>query len=248
MFEKACPNCGFLQEGGDECLRCGIIFAKFRQRARYESVEESQASVPFRTRLYQIYRTARWVALAISVVVLALILLPTRPPAINFDYSHYRQAASKIRVFQKQSRAGQTRNLDLDQSELNAWMDNSLNLGEELEQPTDAEAAKEIEEFRTTINDLKIELIDNRIKTFVRFDLYGKEMTFVLEAEPNVKDGYLDLVPVSGKIGSMPIPGSVLKRAIDRKFANPEEKEKLKLPPFIKDISVINGKLRVTRI
>jgi hypothetical protein len=46
---QKCPNCGFEQDGGEECRKCGIIFSKFRQpaaptetRASYQDAPQTQ--------------------------------------------------------------------------------------------------------------------------------------------------------------------------------------------------------------
>jgi hypothetical protein len=90
----ACPKCGFEQEAGrTECLRCGIIFAKFqaavetdarspiRQGGRlpqmFGAEEEQEASQPEASEEIGVRRIERegWVALGIGLVITVIILI-----------------------------------------------------------------------------------------------------------------------------------------------------------------------------
>ena len=42
----SCPNCGLEQARSDECIRCGIIFRKFRERVRQSSETSDHSSPP----------------------------------------------------------------------------------------------------------------------------------------------------------------------------------------------------------
>jgi hypothetical protein len=52
--------------------------------------------------------------------------------------------------------------------------------------------------------------------------------------------------PVSGTLGSMPLPQSMLNAVVDRLMSSPENREKLKLPNDISDIQIVNGQAQVT--
>jgi hypothetical protein len=47
--------------------------------------------------------------------------------------------------------------------------------------------------------------------------------------------------PVTGKLGSLPLPQSALQAAVDKMMASPENREKLKLPADISDIQIQDG-------
>jgi hypothetical protein len=53
----------------------------------------------------------------------------------------------------------------------------------------------------------------------------------------------LNFEPVSGQIGSLPIPQSSLESAVQRLMNSPENREKLKLPPEITDLRIQNGEV-----
>ncbi|HKW65285.1 MAG TPA: hypothetical protein VJN89_22230, partial [Candidatus Acidoferrum sp.] len=78
------------------------------------------------------------------------------------------------------------------------------------------------------------------------FDVHGKDMSLQLEGRLAAQDGYLNFEPVSGQIGSFPIPQSALESAVRRLRESPENREKLKLPPQIADLRIENGEVVAT--
>jgi hypothetical protein len=51
----------------------------------------------------------------------------------------------------------------------------------------------------------------------------------------------MKFVPISGKLGSLPLPQSTLNEAVDKLMSSPENREKLKLPDDINNIQIVNG-------
>ena len=49
--------------------------------------------------------------------------------------------------------------------------------------------------------------------------------------------------PLSGKIGSFPLPLSALQNAMQRLMESPENREKLRLPPELSDLKIENGEV-----
>src|SRR5256884_8648563 len=83
--------------------------------------------------------------------------------------------------------------------------------------------------FRSNVRDVKIQLVDDRVKAYVLFDVHGKDMTLQLEGRLSAQNGYLNFAPLSGQVGSLPIPQSTLESAV-RRLMESENREKLKLP------------------
>ena len=79
--------------------------------------------------------------------------------------------------------------------------------------------------------------------TYVLFDVHGKDMTLQLEGRLRAQNGYLIFDPVSGQIGSLPIPQSALESAVRRLMESPENREKLRLLPQIADLRIENGEV-----
>lgn len=106
--------------------------------------------------------------------------------------------------------------------------------------------AEQIDQVRSSVKDVKVELLDDRVRAYVIFDFHGKDMSLQLEGKLGASDGYLHFVPVSGQIGSLPIPQSTLEAAVQEMMESPENREKLRLPADMSDLRIENGQVVAT--
>ena len=72
---------------------------------------------------------------------------------------------------------------------------------------------------------------------------YGMDIYVTLAGSLNSHDGYVGLKPTLFKVGDLNVPISMVDATLQSKLAEPENREKLKLPPFISEIRVENGEL-----
>jgi len=107
-------------------------------------------------------------------------------------------------------------------------------------------SAEQIEQVRSSVKDVKVELIEDRVRAYVVFDFHGKDMTLQLEGKLGAEDGYLHFEPVAGQIGSLPIPRSTLEAAVAKMMESPENREKLKLPNDMSGLKIENGEVVAT--
>src|SRR5262249_27638835 len=137
---------------------------------------------------------------------------------------------------------GHPATLRMDETELNSYLSSHLDLSSTAAKPEgthqsapngSAPTQQDVEQMRSNVRDVKIQLIEDRVKAYVVFDVHGKDMTLQLEGRLGAQNGYLNFEPVSGQIGSLPIPQSTLESAVRRLMESPENREKLKLPPQI---------------
>jgi len=98
-----------------------------------------------------------------------------------------------------------------------------------------------LEEIQSDVKDVKVDMDGDLVKAYVVYNLHGKDVSLELDGHVGAKDGYLDFQPVAGKVGSMPLPASVLASAVDKMMASPENREKLRLPDDITGIQIVNG-------
>jgi hypothetical protein len=107
-------------------------------------------------------------------------------------------------------------------------------------------SAEQIEQVRSQVKDVKVELVEDRVRAYVVFDMHGKDVTLQLEGKLGAQDGYLNFEPVSGQIGSLPLPPSALQTAMRHILENPENREKFKLPADMSDLKIVNGEVVAT--
>ena len=205
-----------------------------------------------------IFRLVRWSTYAVAVVTLILALHKTPPPLVETNPQAAARAEQKFEDAQRAVANGQSATIRVDETELNSYLSSHLELsGRETakraataEQPGgpdgSAPTAQDVEQMRSNVRDFKIQLEDDRVKAYVLFDVHGKDMTLQLEGRLGAQDGYLNFQPVSGQIGSLPIPQSALESAVRRLRESPENREKLKLPSQIADLRIENGEVVAT--
>ena len=215
---------------------------------------ETRRASPWRL----IFRLVRWSTYAAAVVTLILALHKTPPPPVETNPQAAARVEQKFEDAQRAVANGQSATVRVDETELNSYLSSRLELsGKEAakpaaqaEQPGDSDGAaptaKDVEQMRSNVRDFKIQLEDDRVKAYVLFNVHGKDMTLQLEGRLGAQNGYLNFEPVSGRIGSLPIPQSALESAVRRLRESPENREKLKLPPQIADLRIENGEFVAT--
>jgi hypothetical protein len=203
------------------------------------------------------YRIFTWGTLIVGVVTLVLVLRQAPPPKVQTDPRAAVRVQAKMNDLQRDLQAGRPHSLELEEAEVNSWIDSNLALARDNPSATSVPApdnapAKSgnsteptIQEVQSSMKDVKLNLKDDLVSAYVLFNLRGKDLSLSLEGRLRAENGYLRFDPVSGKFGSLPLPQSALDQAVNRLLTSPENREKFKLPPEISDIHVENGKLVV---
>lgn len=219
------------------------------------------------------YRIARGATLALLVIVLVLIFHKAAPPQVVTDPQAAARAAAKISQAQAAAQQGQPYQLTLDATELNSYLNSNLQMENtpaksdatalsaspagagatnpaavlDSAAPPSASGAAEatINDVKSAVKDVKVDLVGDLVKAYVVFDFHGKDMSLELEGHLSSEDGYLHFEPTAGKLGSLPLPQSALDSAVDKLMLSPENREKLRLPPGVNSIRIENGQLDI---
>jgi hypothetical protein len=203
----------------------------------------------------QIFRFLRWTTYACALVTLVLLFHKTPPPPVETSPQAAARVEEKFEQVEQAVANGQAATLRLDETELNSYLSSHLALAPSGAARTPPAATpqgapndtvstpQEVEQMRSNVSDVKVQLIGDRVKAYVVFNVHGKDMTLQLEGRLGTQNGYLRFEPVSGKIGSLPIPQSTLESAMQRLMDSPENRGKLKLPSEISDLRIQNGEV-----
>lgn len=203
----------------------------------------------------RIFRIIRWSTYALALITILLLLHKSPPPPVETSPQAAARAEEKFEEVEKAVASGQPATLRMDETELNSYLATHLVLpGNGAPHPAAAGAGQgatkgaapttqEVEQMRSNVRDVKVQLIEDRVKAYVVFDMHGKDITLQLEGRLGAQNGYLKFQPVSGQIGSLPIPQSTLESAVRRLMDSPENREKLKLPSEIADLRIENGEV-----
>jgi hypothetical protein len=264
-----CPKCGFQQDDGPECLRCGVVFARLHTAAvlssanaqRSERMPDQSKSGLFR----RIYRIFRWISLAALIFVILLILRTSPTPQIEVTPDAAKQAEAKVQKLQTSFRQDEQARVELNEAELNGWLEANLALkrpeGSAPAPPQSPEAMislakralatdsinrQELEQARSSVRDVKIQLQEDSLSLYAIFDMHGKDLSLELDGRLAVENGYVRLEPTGGKLGSLPLASATLQGVVNRLFNSPENKEKFRLPPYIYDIQIQHGQIVIS--
>jgi hypothetical protein len=203
----------------------------------------------------RIFRIMRWTTYAFSFITLVLMFHKAPPPLVETSPQAAARAEGKLEEAERAVANGQPATLRLDETELNSYLASHLTLkGNGAPHPVPAGGAQsnpndtpptpqEVEQMRSNVRDVRVQLIDDRVKAYVVFDVHGKDMTLQLEGRLSTQNGYLRFEPLGGQFGSLPIPQSALESAVRRLMDSPENREKLKLPSEISDLRIQNGEV-----
>ncbi len=266
MPAMVCPKCGFQQDSGSECNRCGIIFDRYNPTQHSQGPTHPDDAPPRRPPgvIRRIYRALSLASLGILVIVFFLMLRASAPPRIPVTPEDVQRAEAKVRHFQASLQESLPERLEMDESELNGWLGANLaipqaqSVGSAPPPKTESSAAPAgeakagngatpgIEEVQSSVRDVKIRLQEDTLRAYVLFELYGKNLSLELEGRLTARDGRLRLEPTRGWLGSLPLPQGTLESAAQRLFDSPENRDKFLLPRSIRDVRIERGQLVVS--
>jgi len=207
------------------------------------------------------FRFVRWSTYLAALITLILLLHKAAPPPVEVSPQAAARAEEKVEQVQQASSRGEPATLRLDESELNSYLASHLNLAStpnaaSTSAPVAAAAAPpsasdtvsdaDMEQARSSVRDVKVQMEGDRVRAYVVFDVHGKDMTLELVGRLGSSEGFLKFEPVSGKLGSLPIPQSTLESAVQRLMDSPENREKLRLPADMREMHIENGELVAT--
>jgi hypothetical protein len=210
--------------------------------------------------LMLIFRIVRWTVYACALIVLILLLHKPAPPAVSTTPEAAARAEQKFQDVQQSVAQGQPATLHMTETELNSYLASHLVLPANNNAPNgsanavasgtpdatpnpDQPTMDDVEQMRSNVKDVKVQLVDDHVRAYVVFDVHGKDMTLQLVGKLGADNGFLRFEPVSGQIGSLPIPQATLEAAVRKMMESPENREKLKLPSDISDLKIENGEV-----
>ena len=252
----SCPKCGFEQEEGPECLRCRIVFSKFKppippvEEPPITGTETTAQSAPPGL-LSRVLRILPWVSLTLTIGILLLILRQAPPLSIQTDPDAADRVAEKMAQLHMAVQTSQPHALTLNETELNQWMRDNLAIASshQVQQagiPTPTGSEPNVHEIQSALKDVRINLLGNQLRAYAVFILYGKEISLQLDGTITTEGGYIRLQPTAGKLGSLPIPSMTLDHVVHQLFDSPNNRDKFQLPPQIESVRVENNSLIIS--
>jgi hypothetical protein len=97
----------------------------------------------------------------------------------------------------------------------------------------------------TPVHPVDVDFHGDQVTGQFTTNLYGKDVYITVSGRVGSKDGYVTFDPTGFKVGDFTVPVSLVNDALQKKLAEPENREQLKLPEFIKSVHIENGELVV---
>lgn len=210
-----------------------------------------------------IYRVLSWTSLVGLILVIVLVFWKSPTPRVPFDPNAAARAEKKFEAADQAKAAGQPAQVALDRTELNSYLAQNLQVEPQLgvsangaapsQSTADGSAASDpassvagsdqptLEQVQSSVKDVKVDMDGDIVKAYVIFNFHGKDLALELDGHLSADNGYMKFEPVSGKLGSLPLPQSTLNAAVEKLMASPENREKLRLPNDINDIKIVDG-------
>jgi hypothetical protein len=216
-----------------------------------------------------IYKILSWSSFVALILTIVLILHKSPAPNIPFDPGAAERAEQKFAAADQAKASGQAGSVALDRSELNSYLAQNLQTqapapvgalsaggsgaapvaaadggGTAANDPSAALAAgdpRSLEDVQSSVKDVKVDMVGDLVKAHVIFDIHGKDISLELDGHLSAENGFMKFEPVSGKLGSLPLPQSALNAVVEKMMASPENRDKLRLPDDVSDIKIVDG-------
>jgi len=173
--------------------------------------------------------------LVLFVVGVLLALHTPPPPIVHTNPEAARRLERELKEAESTASTGKAKVVQADETALNSL------LAKEFDPGTSVAASQ----IASVVKDMKLTLADDRMHLYVLAIVREREVALQLEGRLSAKNGYMDFEPTNGKIGSLPLPKSFLKNAVEKVLSTPEGLEAMRLPSNVRDLHVEDGKLVV---
>lgn len=210
----------------------------------------------------KVYKVLRWFLLAASLVALFLALKSPADSGPKLDRATQTEQAQafqeKISSLATAHQQGSEAEVSLESGEVNAAIAESLSSPQAQAQMTETAAtltnATESKPANNQpseqagdgqIKDVRVEFSNDVVTGYFTTQQYGKEIHLTVAGRLGCKDGYATFEPTAFKIGDLSVPVSFVNPSLQKKLADPTTREKLKLPEFVADLRIVNGRLFV---
>lgn len=178
-----------------------------------------------------IYKIISWALLIATVLSIVLALRRPRMKPVEVSAAAAKSFDEKLAQIDQPSPPGAPpKEIHISETELNSKLQQSLDAPPQVDQTVHMKAAEVHLEG------------DLAIATFT-VSVEGKDVYVTLGGKIGAENGQLQFDPTEVKIGSMPLPASIMSAALREKLNSPAMRDQMRLPDNIKDVRIENGEL-----
>ena len=197
----------------------------------------------------KIYRVVRWITFAGFVISTFLLLKSPDPIAQALNPALAKQNAESFQqkltqLANAQSLGEEGTEVHFTAPEVNAAIAQATAAPPAPVRPTPAsKPAPQPTAEQVPIKSTLVGFEDNVVKGQFLTEVYGKDVYITVAGRLGSRNGYVTFDPTEFKVGDLSVPVSMVNPVLQRKLADPENRDKLKLPAFVKDLRVENSEL-----
>jgi len=172
--------------------------------------------------------------IVLSIAVLAALLFYKRavPTVDSSDRAIAKQVETKLQQDSIESAAGKSPVVSLDEHEVNSVVARMVQASLRQSQHVPD---------RASVRQLTIKLRNDILQAHFVLGIRETEVAFDMEGQLYTADGRLKFDPLSGRIGDLPVPRSILASAATKLLNSPAAHDRTVLPENISDLRVQNG-------
>ena len=198
------------------------------------------------------WKLIRWAVLAVLLLIVVQMLRHPAPPTAAAptqqqalaSAASFRGKLDALATAHEEGAPGQEARFSED--EVNAYIQQSTGA---LPLPADAAASTpppptgNEDAAGSAVKNTSVGMTGDEITVQITIERFGKDIYFTLSGKLGAENGYATFHPTSCKLGDLTIPLGFVDQQVQQKLAEPENRERLKLPDFIQDLRVENGQL-----
>lgn len=196
------------------------------------------------------YKIIRWVVLAVLALVIVVALRKPTPPALPVapetakeDLQTFNDKVDRLAESHARGEAGEVR---FTGDEINSAIAHNLAADAVAAQPAAPQPAA-APAAPPEIQTVQVGFFGDQVTGQFATEVYGKQVYITLSGRLGAEDGYATFDPTAFRVGDLDVPlVAAVKDALQRKLAEPENREKLKLPDYVSGLKIENGELVIT--
>ncbi len=179
------------------------------------------------------FKRAYGITLAVvSVLAIVALVLVLHKPSVRETETSATSAKSfdqKLKELEDAHRLGIQREVHVTEAELSSKLQETI-----LSTAASGQAS---------LKSATVHLEGNRFQGTFAVNVGGKDVSLALGGTLSVDNGTLEFNPTDLRMGSLPVPRRLMESTLRAQLNSPQIRERLKLPPYIKDARIENGEL-----
>jgi hypothetical protein len=191
------------------------------------------------------FKVARWIILILLIGVIVFMLKrppapaqPLTPAQVKEQAQHFENKLQQIETARQSGSSPDPESTTFTSDEVNAFVQDASERAAQ-------EAAKEpkLQEAQQQIKSTEVAFSGDEVIAQAVTERYGRDIYITVRGRLGTDSGYLRFYPTGFKIGDLSVPVSLVDPTLQKKLNERETREKLKLPEFVADLHIENGRL-----